>query len=291
MKVYKIKDKFAIYIPFEVVKSLGIKEGDEIDFIKDGEHFTFAKRAAQKQAAAKQNIPQLSQREVSVLMKLDTLRYSSRTKEKVNSILNDEERRILQDLQKKKFVTSFRKAGEQEFKYSIAKSVYDNYLFGKRTKEMIQQMQKAQAQTSQLQAQMPRINVQEQRPEVQVQKKWERRLMSESDSYIGLLESKGYIVLPSEIEASAASSSLEESIRKGMVVGIRAFNKKFYIATKTFITQSLPKISKILGEKAISVPDIAKETGIDADGIRAILYIMAENGDVTEVRRDVFKVA
>ncbi len=290
MKVYKIKDKFAIYIPFEVIKSLGIKEGDEIDFINNGNYFTFVKRTAQKPTTSKSAIPQVSQKEVSVLMKLDTLRYSSRTKEKVNSILNDEERKILQELQKKKFVTSFKKPGEQDFKYGIAKSVYDNYLFGKRTKEIILQMQANQAQSIQP-VQVPKIKVQEQQQQVQVQKKWEKRLMSESDSYVGLLESKGYIVLPSEIEASAASSSLEESIRRGMVVGVRAFNKRFYIATKTFITQSMPKISKALGEKAMSVPDMAKETGIDPDGVRAILYIMADNGDVTEVRRDVFKVA
>jgi transcription initiation factor IIE alpha subunit len=39
------------------------------------------------------------------------------------------------------------------------------------------------------------------------------------------------------------------------------------------------------------VEEMSKETGIEEDGIRAILYIMSESGEVTEQRRDIFKIA
>ena len=292
-KVYKIKEKLVVYIPFDVSSSLSIKEGDEVDFFKRDGYFLFAKKSdianmlaggdmAQKMQPGPEARPVRgagmmaapTDREMDVLRKLDTIRYSSRTREKVDAVLSQDERKVLQELLKKKFVTLFKKQGENEFKYGISKGIYDNFLFGKR----------GGAKT---QPQQPPGSGEETQPQ---QKKWEQRL-DEGNSYLKLLESRGYLVLASQVEAAAASASLEESIRHGMVVGIRAFNKKFYVATRNFIGRSLPKISRMLGQKGVSVSDISKETGIDEDGVRTVLYIMAEGGDVSEIRRDVFRAA
>ncbi len=290
-KVYKIKDKLVVYLPFEVVGALGINEGDDIDFIKKDNYFLFAKksyiadvlagRAAPgstakpvyvgRQQAAQGRAP--DENELKVLKKLDTIRYNNRTGQKVGSMLNADEKKTLQDLIKKKFVMLYKKDGEQDYKYTIPKYIYDNFLFGKRN-AVVPSPQMAEAAA----------------PEAQQQKKWEQKL-DESGDYIKMLDARGYLVMATETEAAAASSSLEESIRRGLVVGTRAFNKKFYIVTKGFIAKSLPKINKVIGQKGVNVATISKETGIDEDGIRAVLYVMAENGDVTEVRKDVFKTA
>ena len=39
------------------------------------------------------------------------------------------------------------------------------------------------------------------------------------------------------------------------------------------------------------VSEIAKEVGISEDAARAILYLLSENGDVSEKRKDYFVIA
>jgi hypothetical protein len=112
-----------------------------------------------------------------------------------------------------------------------------------------------------------------------------------SNEYVSLLESKGYIVLKSEAEAASASAAMEESIRQGLVLGTRGFDKKFYIALRDFISRNTPKLLKSIEKRSMGIEDIAKETGIDEEGARAVLNILAESGEVTEVRKDVFRSA
>ena len=104
-----------------------------------------------------------------------------------------------------------------------------------------------------------------------------------------MLETAGFLVVANQAEASAVSAELEESIRRGLVIGTRAFNKKYYIALKSFVARSAPGILKAMGDKAMRIEEISKDTGIDEDGIRAVLYMLAEQGEVTETKRDIFK--
>ncbi len=294
-KVYKSKDssRLVVFIPSDVVGELGIKDGDDVDFFKfSGKSFLFAKKndivdlltklqttgpsvPAQQQSAG----ITVDSKELAILQKLDTLRYNDRTKDKVNAMLSPDERQTLQLLLKKKFVSLFKKASEQEFKYGIAKNIYDMFLYGKRQKT-------GGVQPS---AVMPASSSKPIEPPVR-QKQWEQKLGG-SSAYTSLLETKGFVVLQNEADASSLSAALEDSIRRGLVLGTRAFNKKFYIATRNFINQNAPKIMGALGDKGRDVEGLSKDTGVEEDGIRAILYIMSESGDVTEVRRDIFKLA
>ncbi len=288
-KVYKSNNKLIIYLPFDLVSGMSLKEGDELDFFKKGDYYIVAKKSAvADMITGKQTVQQVqkpafrqgqpSVGEIAILRKLDTLRYSERTKEKVEGMLSAEEKKTLAEMLKRGYAQLFRKAGESTFKYSIPKSIYDNYLMRKKPSEPpVQKKADARPQPARPQA-------------VQQPKRWEQGLDT-ANFYLQRLETDGYLVINSDTEAAAASASLEDSIRRGSVVGIRAFNKKFYVATKAFIAKSLPKIGKMIGSKGVSVADISKETGMDQDGVRAVLYIMADNGDVTEVRKDVFKEA
>ena len=321
-KVYKSKasDKLVVNIPYDVIGALDIKDGDDVDFFKfSGKSFLFAKKndivdlltklqsqgsapikqvgpvipakqagagAPAKQAAAGAGSVQVDAKELVILQKLDTLRYNDRTKDKVNAMLTPEERQTLQGMVKKDFVGLFKKSNEQEFKYSISKGIYDMFLYGKRPKAVAA----AAAPNAPIVAATPAISYKMAEPVKQ--KAWEQKLGGGS-AYTSMLDSKGFVVVQSEAEASSLSAALEESIRQGQVLGTRAFNKKFYIATRSFINQNLTRIMRQLDnkDKGVSVEEISKETGIDEDGIRAILYIMSESGDVTEMRRDVFKLA
>ncbi len=46
LKVYKSNNKYIVYLPFDVIKQLGIKDDEEVDFVKFREGaFLFAKKA------------------------------------------------------------------------------------------------------------------------------------------------------------------------------------------------------------------------------------------------------
>lgn len=296
-KIYKAKDKLVIYLPFDFTTALGLKEGDEIDFFKySDKYFMVAKKDDILKLMMQQNQPKsaqaqppkqtgppisISAEELGVLKKLDAIKYGERTKEKLRQALNANEKKVLVGLVKRKLVSPFKKAGDTVAKYGIAKSVYNQYLFGKREPLSARPSQKPV--TIQIpQALMPQKLEQE-------PKKWEQKLTG-SHIYLDMLEQNGYLVVANQAEAGAISAELEQSIRTGQVVGTRAFNKKYYITLKSFVSKNAQKLFKAIGTKNTSVPDLSKATGIDEEGIRAILYILAEQGEVTETRRDIFRV-
>lgn len=289
-KIYKFKDKLALYLPQSVIGKLGIKEGDEVEFLDYRDrYFIIAKKsdivnlltgeqtgAARQHATPDKPVPQVSAEELAVLKKLDTIKYTDRTKDRLSKDLSAAEKKTLHGLIKKRFVLPFKKQGEQQFRYSIPKDIYDALLMGKRPR--VQDAQATEQRHPEPQTMQPTRRI----------KKWEASL-NEGGASMDLLEQNGYLVVATEAEAGALSQSLEESIRHGTVIGTRAFNKKYYIAMKAFIAKNSPGVIKVIGTKKATVKEISDETGIDEDGIRAILYVLAEQGDVTEVKRDTFK--
>jgi bifunctional DNA-binding transcriptional regulator/antitoxin component of YhaV-PrlF toxin-antitoxin module len=285
-----VKDGLAISMPREVVKTLGIREGDDIDFIqyKDS-YYIIAKRSdiaklitgsaaqaavSQQQEKPAANVPKLSEAEISVLKKLDTLRYSMRTTPEVAKILGKEERITFKQLEKKHVIVPF-KDEQQKTHYSIQKMFYDNYLMRKRPAEQPKQEYKLSLSKG----------------KVAEAAKSSTAPISAIEKYMDALQNAGYIVVPTEAEASAISAALEDSIRRGLVVGTRAFNKKFYIVMRSFINANTPAITAQISDKSSSVPVIAKACKLDEEAIRAVLYILAESGEVTEVRKDIFRLA
>ncbi len=304
-KVYKLKNsKLVVYLPYDVIEAMSIKDGDDIDFLKYGEGIyliakkmdivkMLSKASSNPDEAPKPSpksyvqkgepikAPSLEPKELELLKKIDTLKYNDRTNLNVASILNNEEKATLQALLKRKIIVPFSKGSEKEVKYSIQKSVYDAFLYRKKRGEQ------TQSEPVKMRIQQ---NVRTSAP-VQ-QKSWERKIAeSGSEAYIELLESKGFLVLGNEAEASIVSTALEDSIRQGLVVGTRAFNKKFYIGLRGFINKNAPKILKAIEQKSTNIDDIVKETGVEEDGVRTVLYFLSESGDVTEVRKDIFRAA
>lgn len=295
VKVYKFKDKLAIYLPFDVVKELNLKEGDETDFFRfknnayifanksyiaellTGKPMQEAKEAPISRQAQKEEV-ELNQQEIAVLKKLDSLRYGNRTKANVVKLFDSSEKTILKELMKKKAVTLFAKDKSKEPLFGISSGVYDRYL-----------MRKKQQATASSQQQTPIAKVSEVKINYQRQPAQNRDGIENEN--IKILEKDGFIVLQYEAEASALSLALEQSIRKGMVLGTRSFNKKFYIILRSYFDRYGSKILKALKDGELKVAQISKEVEIDEDGARAILYLLAESGDVSEKKRDLFTLA
>ncbi|VVB76625.1 RNA polymerase III subunit RPC82 helix-turn-helix domain protein [uncultured archaeon] len=282
MKIYKSNNKLILYLPFEVIKQLGLKGEEEVDFFKFNEKaFLFAKKEditnlitgtavpAGKAISVRAAKPlDLSVDEVGVLKKLDTLRYLERTATNVGKMLSDAEKKTLQGLIGKNVVAMFK--DKKEGPYSISKEAYDKFLMRKKP---------VAAAAPELEKRV------EEKQHFTIAYKKMAGIQNES---ITALEKNGFIVLNTEAEASSVSLALEDSVRHGLVLGTRAFNKRFYIVLRDYFGQYSAKVIGELKAGPKSVEDISKKTGIDEDAVRAMLYLLAEQGDVSERRRDVF---
>jgi len=224
-----------------------------------------AQGAAEKQTEREKEL-KIGEDELAVLKKLDMLRYNERTQEKVNGALDSDEKQVLQGLIKEGFVLLYKK-GNEPAKYSIQKKVYDAFMWRKKP----QARKKLDQPIKELESAGSAVD------------------LNKTDAWINELQSKGYLVLTNEAEASNLSAALEESIRNGLVVGTRAFNKKFYITLKSFVNKNAPKIFEVLGKRTARADEIARLSKLDENAVRAILYILAESGEISEVKKDFFK--
>jgi bifunctional DNA-binding transcriptional regulator/antitoxin component of YhaV-PrlF toxin-antitoxin module len=280
-----------VYIPRDVEEGLGLKENDEVDFFKNSsKSFIMAKKSdiaelLTSMGGPKGAAPQAQQEtgrhraaeptaeELEVLKKLDTVRYADRTAEKLKDMLTKEEKAVLKGLIAKGFVEPYAKQGSVA-KYGIAKSIYNSFLMRNRpVAEGLQQTQQKKGLRVALVGQE------------------KGQAAQGADVYVKALQSNGFVVVRNEADASNLSIAMEDNIRHGLVLGTRAFNKRFYIATRAYINRNSSQILKEIEDKSMSAAEIAHAVGIDEDGVRAVLYLLAENGDVTEVRRDIFKEA
>ncbi len=263
MKIYKTRNsKYIVYLPDSVMKQLGLREDDDVQFLKyNDSSFLFAKMASTSGSFKPLN---LTLGEINVLKKLDTLRYADRTVANVSKLLNEGEKKTLQGLLDKKAVYLSKAKGS----YGIVAAVYDKFLMRKKPGAAPQQPRKVVVEQPQKPIPLP--------PKI------------EKNENVIQLETDGYIVLPTETEASSLSLALEDSIRSGKVLGIRAFNKKFYVVLRAFFDKNSGKVIKELKEGPKKVDELVKTTGVKEDGIRAMLYLLSEQGDVSERRKDVF---
>ncbi|MCL5112125.1 MAG: hypothetical protein M1500_00190 [Candidatus Marsarchaeota archaeon] len=288
-KVYKKGDKLVINLPDELIDRLKLKAGDILEFREDQKgEFTAAKKA--------ETAGMPTEEELQVLRKLDALRYNVRTPENVSKELSEKEANVLGVLLKKGYASIQKSKKDSVRRYSIQDQIYDTYLMRKRQgeaagqKEQKPQKQQAPQIPQPATAQVQQAARQTQQNEIKADMK-EMIALRNTGEYGDRLEKKGYLVLGNSTEAEIVSAALEASIRQGYVVGVRAFNKKYYVVLKSFVYSNLPRVLAMISDKAMRVDDISRETGIESDGVRAILYIASENGDVTELKRDFFRIA
>jgi hypothetical protein len=104
------------------------------------------------------------------------------------------------------------------------------------------------------------------------------------------LFSRGFIVIANEEEARRVSQSLEKQIKANEIMGIRGFDKKFYIVTGQYFKQNAPKILKFIGTREMSLKDIAFSLKMEENGAQACLMLLKEQGEIIEKRRNTFKL-
>jgi hypothetical protein len=102
-----------------------------------------------------------------------------------------------------------------------------------------------------------------------------------------VLKRQGYLVIADKNEARALSERLGQEMKSGTFVGVRGFDGKFYIVTRSYLAAAQAAIAAVLKED-MDAAGIAAAAKLEPDGCLAVLRIMSENGDVLEKKRGVF---
>ncbi len=220
----------------------------------------------------------VSQEQLSVLKKLSAFRFEKRIPFTVNKSLNETERKILEGLIERGVVELYREGKYAKTGvYNISKKVFP-LLYGSGTGK------EAKAQASA--AQIPAANTNAQ----QVPQKTETKAPPMPPKLFGMdsLSKFGYAIIENEFDARCLSSALEKQIRAGDYLGVRAFNKKYYIAEKHFYVNLSERIRRVLAKKDASSEQLATELKVPEGACTVALTLMNNESEVIEKKRGMY---
>ena len=189
--------------------------------------------------------------EKKVLKHLLSIKFQNRTPEYVNKVLSPEEKNVLGELERKRFINVFKGRKYPNGVYNINDKVYAA-LYGKKT---VKQTAK------------PAEPVKKENP-------------------AGSLEKKGYTVGTSK-DLKEIIDKNKTAIKSGRIKGLKGFDGRFYIARMDYISKMSPLILKQLDQER-GIDEIAGNLKVEADAVRTVLHILAEAGDVIEKRQGVY---
>lgn len=253
IRVLRKQDKAYIELPS------GMANADEVELfsLRDGYYLLSVPLGTQ----AEQGRGPISEQERLVLKKLLSIRFEKRVPAYVSKALAPPELETLRELERRGLVNVFRGSKYQDGVYNIKDSIYP-MLSG--------QAQRADAPTSEAANSKPNAG----------------RPSSYSDSY-SLLSSRGFLIVMDKNEARSLSERLNSEMKSGAVLGVKGFDGKFYIVTRSYFNSAVAAISPILKDD-MDGPSIASAAKLDSEGCLAVLRLMAENGEIIEKKRGVF---
>lgn len=91
--------------------------------------------------------------------------------------------------------------------------------------------------------------------------------------------------------AAEISKKYEKLIKNGEIIGVRGFDKLFYVAKTEYYNRMNEKIKKIIVKNARQLDEIAVETGESKNACNAILQILLSNGEIMEQKKGLFILA
>ncbi len=195
--------------------------------------------------------------EIALLKKLLSVRFEKRTPVHFKTSLSNEEQNHIAQLLAKKRISIFKSQKYPDGVYNIADSVYS--LMQKKALDELP----------------PRAFADPHVP---------------SSNILDTISTKGYAVIEPK-DAYAVSEQIRKNPNdKKSITGIKSFDGKFYVVNGNFFMNVSSKIISIL-DKPMTIDQISQLVGAEPLGVRAVLTILAERGDVMEKRKDVFSRA
>lgn len=95
----------------------------------------------------------------------------------------------------------------------------------------------------------------------------------------------GYVIIENEGDARSASMKLEHELKAGEVLGVRGFDKKYYVALKRFYEAWNEKIHPLLKGKVLNLDQVAEKLSMSEVAARVALELMREQGEIIEKRK------
>ncbi len=209
----------------------------------------------QKAAAGRGEAGVITPAERQVLKKLLSIRFEKRTPSYVAKELSEQELFVLRELERKGFVNVFTGQKYKDGVYNISDSIYPL---------LSQAGQKPAAGA------VPEAAPQQRYPGVS-----------------SLLSTRGFIIINDKNEARSLSEQLTSEMKSGAVVGVKGFDGKFYAVTRAYFTKTQAAIAAVMKEP-MDADSIAAAAKLEPEGCRAVLKLMAENGDLIEKKRGIF---
>lgn len=249
IRIIRRQDKGYIELPPDLARN------DELELfqLKDGYYLLSVQLgAAQPQPPA----GGISDQERAVLKKLLAIKFENRSPAQVSKALGEEELAVLGELERKGLVSVFKGRKYAEGVYSVKDSAYSL----------------AQGMEAKVQAKAPQGEALQAQPQ---------------GNTLGMLNSRGYIIITDKREALMLSELLNGQMKSGAVVGVKGFDGKFYVVTREYFNSSQAKVAQVLKEE-MDAPSVAVASKLDPEGCMAVLRLMAENGEIIEKKRGVF---
>jgi hypothetical protein len=268
MRVRIIKRQNSSYI--ELPGELAERDEVELFLLKPGyyllslplEHAGIAAPAAagtERKTEPKAGKAELSERERAVLMKLLSIRFEQRIPAYVNKALDDPEKAVLKELERRGYVNVFKGTKYKEGVYNIRDSIYP--LLSQKGGQASPAPGSGSAATAQPQ--------------------------TASNDLLAILKRQGFIVINDRNQARALSEGLSQEMKSGAVTGVKGFDNKFYVVTRSYLTGAEKAISAALKED-MDAASVAATAKLDPDGCLAALRVMCEAGEIIEKKKGVF---
>ncbi len=109
-------------------------------------------------------------------------------------------------------------------------------------------------------------------------------------THIEKLQRYGYAIITNEKEARDVSNSLEKQIKAGDYLGVRGFNKSFYIAERRFYIDLSEKIRRLLSKQDSTVPQISASLKMDENACSVALILMNNESEVIEKKKGFYSL-
>ena len=102
-------------------------------------------------------------------------------------------------------------------------------------------------------------------------------------------EGADYLILNNEAEARQLSKGLADKIKRREVVGVRGFDKRFYVVSRAFLKKTGETVKKAAGNGA-DLKTVSERTRLPSEACLAVLSVLKEEGEVFE-KKDGFYAA
>jgi hypothetical protein len=103
------------------------------------------------------------------------------------------------------------------------------------------------------------------------------------------LEKAGFLVLENEFEAKRLSEMFANDIRQGLIMGMRGFDKKFYILTSELSNSLTPKLLDVLRKGEANLAELVHSSGAPEGAVQSVLLQLKEKGDLIEKKKGVYR--